>query len=108
MASFNRVCFRALTWTILLHLAIWPAIAQDRTPEDRVQQTLQRAKALVAQGKTADALALGEEAIRLADRVYGKDDPRTASLLCYGVSSLYREMGRSAEAEAWGPRGQTE
>src|SRR5208282_139567 len=84
---------------VLLALALWilacPASQSDDAEFNLLNQQVHK---LFEQGKYQEAIPLAEKAVELAKRVYGPEQPNTATSL-NNLALLYLDMGEYAKAE---------
>lgn len=79
----------------LASAALPPARAQGGNSFDAAMQKIQT---LYSQGRTAEAAAAAEQALKLAEEQFGKDDPRTLGI-SNNLAVLYHVQRRYGEAE---------
>src|SRR2546421_709641 len=90
--------FSRLLVAILLVLPpLWAA--GPKADEAALQAAARRAEQLRRQGKPDEAVKEQEVALRLAEELYGADDPRTADQLDT-LARLHQAAGHHAKAES--------
>jgi CHAT domain-containing protein/Tfp pilus assembly protein PilF len=89
-----------LLGAVLLALAGSASVGrgQDQKDEAELRATYNQGNALYEAGRYAEALPYWEKAVRLAERVYGRNHPQTAAYL-NEVAMLYKDMGQYGKAE---------
>src|SRR5688500_15003718 len=76
------------------------SLAQD---PDEVSRLDAQAFALYEQGKRQEGVALAEQALALAERLYGAESPQLSPIIA-NLVALYTDIGRYSEAEALAKR----
>jgi CHAT domain-containing protein/Tfp pilus assembly protein PilF len=90
----SRIRVVCIALSLTLQLCAFPSPAQESRWKDLSAQ----ASDLYHQGKTADAIPIVAEALKVAEAAFGSDDPRVATTL-NNLSVLYKELGKYADAE---------
>lgn len=80
----------------LLMLALLSACAKD--PAQQWEEKSKKAVALFNQKKYEEAIQLNKEALAVAEKNFGQDDPKTASSI-YNIAGIYYMQGDVAKAE---------
>ncbi len=86
--------------TLGLVVFLWAALAAFPLPaqQERWEELSKEAVSLYHQGKYAEAQAVAEEALRVAEATFGPEDPNVATSL-NNLAFLYQGQGKYAEAE---------
>ncbi len=92
----GRIAAPVLTITILLTIAA--AGGAEAQTAANLETLNKRIEQLYGQGKYAEATAIAQQALILAERMLGKDHPDTLAKV-HTLAVLYYEQGRYSEAE---------
>ena len=98
MSIPSRGMFPRLLVALLLTLPPLLAVG-PKTDEAALQAAARRAEQLRRQGRPVEAVKEQEGALRLAEELYGADDPRTADQLD-NLARLHQAAGHHARAES--------
>jgi tetratricopeptide (TPR) repeat protein len=87
---------------VLLALGLWilacPASQSDDDEFNLLESVNQQVQTLYKRGNYQEAIPLAEKAVEIAKRVYGPEQPNTATSL-NNLAALYEVMGDYAKAE---------
>ena len=98
LETYGMILSRSRVICIALSLMLQLCAVPSQAQESRWKDLSAQASELYHQGKTADAIPIVAEALKVAEAAFGSDDPRVATTL-NNLAVLYKELGKYADAE---------